>query len=66
MLILRPNTRLASSTNDRAVDTVEEVEVPQIINYETLTVKELKAIAKEKGIVFNYKTTKAELIEKLG
>lgn len=66
MLTLRPNTRLASSTNDRAVDTVEEVEVPQIINYETLTVKELKAIAKEKGIVFNSKTTKAELIEKLG
>ena len=66
MLILRPNTRLASSTNDRAVDTVEEVEVPQIINYETLTVKELKAISKEKGIVFNSKTTKAELIEKLG
>ena len=66
MLILRPNTRLASSTNDRAVDTVEEVEDPQIINYEALTVKELKSIAKEKGIVFNYKTTKAELIEKLG
>ena len=66
MLTLRPNTRLASSTNDRAVDTVEEVEVPQIIYYETLTVKELKAIAKEKGIVFNSKTTKAELIEKLG
>lgn len=66
MLTLRPNTRLASSTNDRAVDTVEEVEVPQIINYEALTVKELKAIAKEKGIVFNSKTTKAELIEKLG
>ena len=66
MLTLRPNTRLASSTNDRAVDTVEEVEDPQIINYETLTVKELKAIAKEKGIVFNSKTTKAELIEKLG
>ena len=66
MLILRPNTRLASSTNDRAVDTVEEVEVPQIINYEALTVKELKSIAKEKGIVFNSKTTKAELIEKLG
>ena len=66
MLILRPNTRLASSTNDRAVDTVEEVEDPQMINYETLTVKELKAIAKEKGIVFNSKTTKAELIEKLG
>lgn len=66
MLTLRPNTRLASSTNDRAVDTVEEVEVPQIFNYETLTVKELKAIAKEKGIVFNSKTTKAELIEKLG
>ena len=66
MLTLRPNIRLASSTNDRAVDTVEEVEDPQIINYETLTVKELKAIAKEKGIVFNSKTTKAELIEKLG
>lgn len=66
MLTLRPNTRLASSTNDRAVDTVEEVEVPQIINYEALTVKELKSIAKEKGIVFNSKTTKAELIEKLG
>ena len=66
MLILRPNTRLASSTNDRAVDTVEEVEDPQIINYEALTVKELKSIAKEKGIVFNSKTTKAELIEKLG
>lgn len=66
MLTLRPNTRLASSTNDRAVDTVEEVEDPQIINYEALTVKELKAIAKEKGIVFNSKTTKAELIEKLG
>ena len=66
MLTLRPNTRLASSTNDRAVDTVEEVGAPQIIDYETLTVKELKAIAKEKGIVFNSKTTKAELIEKLG
>lgn len=66
MLTLRPNTRLASSTNDRAVDTVEEVEDPQIINYEALTVKELKSIAKEKGIVFNSKTTKAELIEKLG
>ena len=66
MLTLRPNTRLASSTNDIAVDTVEEVEDPQIINYEALTVKELKSIAKEKGIVFNSKTTKAELIEKLG
>ena len=38
----------------------------QELDYETLTVAELKDIAIEKGIEFDSKIKKAELIEKLG
>lgn len=44
------------------------MEEPQVqeLDYETLTVAELKDIATEKGIEFDSKIRKAELIEKLG
>ena len=61
-----PSTRSASIPT--IVELVEEVEEPQgqELNYESLTVAELKKIATEKGIQFDAKIKKAELIEKLG
>lgn len=44
---------------------VEEVEEPQQIDYNSLTVTELKAMAKDKGIVGYSSMTKAILIEEL-
>lgn len=55
------STRLASSDEV----TVEEVEEPQQTDYNSLTVAELKAIAKEKDIVGYSSMTKAILIEEL-
>lgn len=55
------STRLASSDEV----TVEEVEEPQQTDYNSLTVTELKAIAKEKDIVGYSSMTKAILIEEL-
>ena len=43
---------------------VEEVEVPQV--YTSMTLAELREIAKEKGIEGYTKLKKAELIEVLG
>lgn len=45
---------------------IEEVEVPQGIDYSSMTVSELRTIAKEKGIEGYSKLKKAELIEELG
>ena len=36
------------------------------VDYSNMTVMELKELATEKGIEFNSKITKSELIEKLG
>ena len=58
----------ATELNDDEAELVEDVEEPQgqELDYETLTVAELKDIAIEKGIEFDSKIKKAELIEKLG
>ena len=56
-----PSTRLASF--------VEEVEEPHKINnfdYSTLSLLELKALAKERGMEGYSKLNKSQLLEKLG
>ena len=58
MLIKMPSIRLASI--------VEEVEDPQEIDYSSMTVSQLREIAKNKGIEGYSSMKKAELIEKLG
>ena len=45
---------------------VEDVEGPQCIDYSTMTLAELKIIAKEQGIEGYSKLNKSQLIEKLG
>ncbi|WP_082007850.1 Rho termination factor N-terminal domain-containing protein [Terrisporobacter othiniensis] len=45
---------------------VEDVEGPQGIDYSTMTLAELKIIAKEQGIEGYSKLNKSQLIEKLG
>lgn len=55
-----PSTRSASSFINEVVG---EVEVPQQIELDVLTVKELKSIAKEKGIECYSDMKKSELIE---
>lgn len=60
-----PSIRSASIPTEKVV-LVEEVEVPQDVDLNSLTVAELKDIATEKGIEFDSKIKKAELIEKLG
>lgn len=71
MLVLkmpnRSSTSNASMLNEE-VEIVEEVEVPQEhkLDYSTMTLSELKGIAKERGIEGYSKLNKSELIEKLG
>ena len=60
-----PSIRSASIPTEE-VELVEEVEDPQDIDLNSLTIAELKDIAIEKGIEFDSKIKKAELIEKLG
>lgn len=62
-LKLRPNTRNASMPTKEVV-LVEDVEAPQGLN--SLTLSELKSMATEKGISFNSRIKKSELINKLG
>lgn len=61
-----PNISNASSTS--LMSEVEEVEGPQEknIDYSTMTLAELKQIAKEQGIEGYSKLNKAKLLEKLG
>ena len=62
-----PSTGLASSENEQTnVQAVEEVEGPRRADYYSMTLVELKALAKEKGIEGYSNLKKAELIEKLG
>ena len=60
-----PNTSSASSIS---MSEVEEVEGPQEKNIDssTMTLAELKQIAKEQGIEGYSKLNKAKLLEKLG
>lgn len=60
-----PSTRSASTPTEE-VALVEEVEVPQEIDYSSMTVAQLREIAKNKGIEGYSSMKKAELIEKLG
>lgn len=60
-----PSTRSASTPTEE-VALVEEVEVPQEIDYSSMTVAQLREIAKNKGIEGYSSLKKAELIEKLG
>lgn len=60
-----PSTRIASIPTEE-VELVEEVEVPQEIDYSSMTVSQLREIAKNKGIEGYSSMKKAELIEKLG
>ena len=57
-----PSTRIASEDTSL----VEEVEVPQRVDYSSMTVAQLRDIAKNKGIEGYSNLKKAELIEKLG
>lgn len=61
-----PNTSNASSTS--LMSEVEEVEGPQEenVDYSTMTLAELKLVAKEQGIEGYSKLNKSQLIEKLG
>lgn len=60
-----PSTSSASSIS---MSEVEEVEGPQEenIDYSTMTLAELKQVAKGKGIEGYSKLNKSQLIEKLG
>ena len=60
-----PSTRSASTPTEE-VALVEEVEVPQEIDYSSMTVAQLREIAKNKGIEGYSSMKKTELIEKLG
>ena len=60
-----PSTRIASIPTEE-VELVEEVEVPQRTDYSSMTVSQLREIAKNKGIEGYSSLKKAELIEKLG
>lgn len=60
-----PSTRSASIPTEE-VELVEEVAVPQEIDYSSMTVAQLREIAKNKGIEGYSSMKKAELIEKLG
>ena len=53
---------------EEKVKLMEEVEAPQErkLDYQSMTLSELKVIAKEKGIEGYSSLKKAELIEKLG
>ena len=60
-----PSTRIASIPTEE-VELVEEVAAPQEIDYSSMTVSQLREIAKNKGIEGYSSLKKAELIEKLG
>ncbi|WP_343348620.1 Rho termination factor N-terminal domain-containing protein [Terrisporobacter petrolearius] len=62
-----PSTRLASSFSLDNEEVVEDVEGPQgdNIDYSSMTVTQLKVIAKERNIEGYSNLKKAELIERL-
>ena len=59
-----PGASILPSSEMKEGELVEDVEEPQ--NLSELTVKEVRAIAKERGIEGYSSLTKAELIEVLG
>lgn len=61
--MFKPSTSSASMLDDKLV---EEVEAPQNADYSSMTLTQLKAIAKEKRIEGYSNLKKAELIERLG
>lgn len=70
MFTKKPSKPLASKTKEKEdsapLDSlVEEVETPHGQNYNEMSLKELKAEAKEKGLAGYSSMTKNELIEKL-
>ena len=45
---------------------VEDVEAPRVLDYSSMTLAELKAIAKNSGLEGYSRLSKSELIKKLG
>lgn len=63
---MKPSTPSLPSEGVQESSVVGSEEFPQDLDYSTMTLSELKKIAKEKGIEGYSSLKKAELIKKLG